>query len=194
MIKLVSLEYVIGVSWIRNKDDVYNHVNNNGENALIIAAKLGHISYIKNQNFNKFNINQQDHLGNTALYYTIKINDYYAVNILSYYHADPNIKNHQNVSAFDLTVESNNEEIIKILKKPVPPREMEARLKNKDKKFLFIKKKKTTDEKVEDYIQNYQIKNYKNDYQYLMKYQSNYDFLINESNLLNVIIQEKLLL
>jgi len=159
-------------------------INDNNESPIIIAVKLGHSINLTEDYFVKNSVNQQDNLGNTALYYAIKIKDRYAINLLRYYHADPHIKNKQGVSPLDLSIEMNDEGIKELLnEQPLPPEEFiekENSNKNKRKHSLIksmIKKNKDkgkkkemeTDRNIESYIQNYQINNYKNDYDFILK-------------------------
>jgi len=141
------------------------HVNDKNENVVIIATKLGKLKEIY---ITPDNVNQQDYLGNTALFYAVKLKDAEAINMLRYFHADPNIKNYQNFSAFDLATQINEEKIFEIIKNPISPNNMAEKIKKDGKAFLFIDKKKTADEKLEDYVQNYQIDNYKKEYEYII--------------------------
>jgi len=153
-----------------------NHLNNNKENAVIIASKLGFLEEISSYYIRDVNINQQDSLGNTAIYYAIKIKDKYAINLLAYNKADVHIKNNDGVSAFDLAQqldeENDKKDILKILKKPVPPHEMKKKLSKGSKSFF---KKKDSDEKLNDYIKNYQINNYQEKYNNFLKDNITYD-------------------
>jgi len=124
-------------------------INDNNESPIIIAVKLGHSINLTEDYFVKNSVNQQDNLGNTALYYAIKIKDRYAINLLRYYHADPHIKNKQGVSPLDLSIEMNDEGIKELLnEQPLPPEEFiekENSNKNKRKHSLIksmIKKNK----------------------------------------------------
>ncbi|ORX72545.1 ankyrin [Anaeromyces robustus] len=144
-----------------------NEVNNKNENALIIATKLGLLRKCECL-FESNDVNQQDYLGNTALYYAIKLKDRRGINMLRYYKADPNIKNYQGVSALDIANESQEEFISEALKNPVKPEQMDELIKKEGKSFIF-EKKKTTDEKLVDYIMEYQVKNYKQEYEYCIK-------------------------
>ncbi|ORX76178.1 hypothetical protein BCR32DRAFT_284429, partial [Anaeromyces robustus] len=78
------------------------------------------------------------------------------------------------------------EEIFEILKKPVTRHEMEKRLKKSDSNkgiFSSLLKKKDTDKKLEEYIQNYQIKNYQNEYD---------ELLVNDYNTYKSLTPEKI--
>jgi len=161
-----------------NKEKVYSQINDKNENIIIIATKLGLFKYLFDIVFSNNNIDHQDNLGNTALYYAIKIKDKYAINSLIYRHANLNIKNNQGKSAFDLSKEINDDSIIEILNNPISPEDFEKNEKKKSKKILFFKKKENSDEKLEKYIQNYQIGNYQNnDYDYILKEEKNYSYL-----------------
>lgn len=174
------------LSILLKKDNNIDIQNNKNETALIIATKLGRHKFLTNLFLGKCNINHQDHLGNTALFYAIKIKDKYTINLLAYNHADPTIKNNQGVSPMDLANEIKDEEIFEILKKPVTRHEMEKRLKKSDSNkgiFSSLLKKKDTDKKLEEYIQNYQIKNYQNEYD---------ELLVNDYNTYKSLTPEKI--
>lgn len=151
-----------------------NEVNHHNENALIMATKLGLLckcECLVETNY----LNQQDNLGNTALHYAIKLKDREAINLLMYYKADPTIKNYQGQSPLDLANEINEETINEILKNPILPEKMKENLKKEEKPSLFFNKKnkKSTEEKLDkklgNYVMEYQIKNYKQEYEYLIK-------------------------
>jgi len=57
-----------------------------------VALKLGHTKLLIEDIIIRNNVNHQDDLCNTILFYAIKINDRYTINLLHYYHTDPNIK------------------------------------------------------------------------------------------------------
>jgi ankyrin repeat protein len=148
----------------RKNVNIRNQLNNKRENALIIATKLGVLrDYLLQWDY----INQQDYLGNTALYYALKLRDLETINLLLYYKANPFIKNFQGVSAYDLAVKINDAIIFSILNNPVSPEAM--RLKMKSKSY-----KKTTDGKTNEYVKNYQIKNYKQEYKNIKEYRLTY--------------------
>jgi len=152
--------------YLLQKKRKYNHVNNKKENELIIATKLG---LLCEELLKDNDINQQDYLGNTALYYAIKLKDREAINMLVYHGADKNIKNNQEQSALDLAYQLKEEYIFEILKNPITPKEMKDQLEKEGKILEIFDKEKTTDNKLVDYIKNYQIKNYKEDYEYFFK-------------------------
>lgn len=152
---------------VRRKEKV-NHVNHKDENAVIIATKLGVLS---EELIEGNDVNQQDYLGNTALHYAVKLRDRITINRLVYHKADPTIKNSHGVSAVDLVNEMNEEEkqmkecIIDILKNPLSPGKMKDKVDDEGTVFLLFDKKKSKDEKLNDYIKNYQIKNYEQEYE-----------------------------
>jgi len=158
-----SLKYLKSVLEKKKK---FNHVNNKNENEIIIATKLG---LLCEELFKSNDVNQQDYLGNTALFYAIKLKDREAINMLVYYKADPLIKNYQGVSALDLAEQLKEEFIFDILNNPVAPEQMKKVIEKERKVLGIFDKKKTTDDKLVDYIKNYQIKNYKEEYEYLPK-------------------------
>ncbi|KAL6607534.1 ankyrin [Neocallimastix sp. 'constans'] len=127
---------------LRRRDDLINEVNDKCENALIIASKLGKRKMVQALLLKNSELNQQDNLGNTALYYAININDDYIVNYLAFLKADLNIKNNKGVSAMDLAKELNNETILKILDHPKSPYNYKpSSSKLKSKKFKSNKNK-----------------------------------------------------
>lgn len=148
------------------KKKIFNHVNNKNENELIIATKLG---VLCKELFKSNEVNQQDYLGNTALYYAIKLKDREAINMLVYHKADPTIKNYQGVSAIDLADQMKEEFIFEILKNPMTPEQMKTTIEKEGKVFGVFNKKKSTDDKLVDYIKKYQIKNYKEEYDNFIK-------------------------
>jgi len=150
-----------------NRDEkILNMVNDKKENALIIAVKLDYHEFLCATFLNENNIDQQDELGNTALFYAIQLKNKHSINILMNYKASLNIKNNQGISPLDLAKEINDENILEILNNPIPISEMESEF--KEKKSWF-KNEKTTDEKVDDYVKNYRIKNYQKDYNYIIE-------------------------
>jgi len=146
---------------------VSNEVNNRNENALIIATKFG---VLRDYLFKNNDVNQQDYLGNTALFYAINLRDKEAINMLLYYKANPYIKNNEGISAADLANKTDDPSIIEIINNnPLPPEKMKKKVEREGKTLLIIDKKKTTDDKVNNYIKNYQIKNYKEEYKYMIE-------------------------
>jgi len=145
-----------------------NHLflNHKNENAIIMATKLGHLTSFETLCEN-FNVNHQDHLGNTALTYAIKLKDIKAINMLRKHKADPHIKNYQGKSPFDLAneAEPKNKLVLKILDKPMTTRYLENELERSRKFLLVFDKPKSKDEKLDDYVKNYQIKKYKEEYE-----------------------------
>jgi len=150
----------------RNKQKLLIQANDKSEDIVILSTKLGYGKYLNSYSYiaNFINVNHQDHLGNTALYYAIKIKDKFAVNYLLYHQADIHIKNNQGVSAFDLSKQINDETINEVIQHPISPEAFKEQEEKKNTKLLIFEKKKSTNEKLEDYIQNYQIKNYQSDY------------------------------
>jgi ankyrin repeat protein len=126
---------------ISENEKAIDHLNDNQENALIIATKLGFLENLSSYSLRKANFNQKDSLGNTALYYAIKLKDEYAINLLAYYGSDPNIKNNKGVSALDLANEMGVKSILKILKKPVQIHKMKSKSKEKSQKSSIFKGK-----------------------------------------------------
>jgi len=162
-----------------------NEMNKKNENALIIATKLGNNNILYHLLFYpekpsigrpKVKINYKDNLGNTALYYAVKLKDKYAINVLMSCHADPTIKNNERVSPLDLAYELRDKDLLDLLHKPLPLNEFNDSDEDSDTNSIksissfssLFRKKKKTDKKLEKYIKNYRITNYRNDYDYLL--------------------------
>jgi len=95
-----------------------DNVNNNKENALILAIKTKNLKAVDELLKYHINVNHQDYLGNTALYYAIELNKTVLVEKLMYYNADINIKNNKGKSALNLANDIGNKSIIKLLNDP----------------------------------------------------------------------------
>lgn len=163
--------FLNSLSVLSDKKEIVDYQNNQNETALIIASKLGRYKFLTNFFLGMCDINHQDDLGNTALYYAIKIKDKCIINLLAHNHADVTLKNKQGVSPMDLANELNEEEILKILNKPISRYEMEKKLKKSGSNksiFSSLLNKKNTDEKLEEYVRNYQINNYQKEYDDLL--------------------------
>jgi len=140
-------------------------LNNKKEDSIIVATKLGFLDKIKNYTIRNANFNQQDELGNNALFYAVKTKNPYDINLLAYNNADPNLKNNQGMSPMDLAKQINEEKLIKYMNKPRPPHKMKEKLEKSKKGFWG---KKSSDEKIEEYIKNYQIKNFTEEYKEIL--------------------------
>ncbi|OUM61411.1 hypothetical protein PIROE2DRAFT_12562 [Piromyces sp. E2] len=136
-----------GMTALIQNEKVLNKTNNNGETVLSHALSITnvfktiinysyYINYVNHCNNNNDtllikcyqkkndNVNQPDYLGNTALHYATKLRDREAIKLLHYNGANLNIKNNDDVSPLNLAKEIKN----------------------------LSNKKKTTNEKVEDYV------------------------------------------
>jgi len=140
--------------------------NNRNENAIIVATKLGNYKILKsilgkvpNEKEKEIKINSKDHLGNTALHYAVLMKDSYAINLLMNHKADPNIKNNNELTAIDLSKDIEESNISDLLIHPIPILEMETQM-GKDKSI---------DKKTDDYIKNYRINDYQQEYNNLIK-------------------------
>ncbi|OUM67992.1 hypothetical protein PIROE2DRAFT_58386 [Piromyces sp. E2] len=116
--------------------------NNKNENVIIVATKLGHHKILKkllskisgdHQEKEKYyHVNTQNYIGNTALHIAVLMKDKYAVNLLMNNKADPNIRNKNELSAFDLSLDIEDTCISDFLFFPIPIHEMERQIhKNK---------------------------------------------------------------
>jgi len=100
--------------------------NDNQENLLMIAVKLGRHDIIKHiVPVEGGDINQQDVLGNTALHYAVMLNDCVIADLLAYNHADINIKNNDGLSPVNIAKNSGNSTLYKLLLKPCPSYKVE---------------------------------------------------------------------
>ncbi|OUM65338.1 hypothetical protein PIROE2DRAFT_60071 [Piromyces sp. E2] len=149
--------------------------NNKNENVIIVATKLGFskelkliLSKITGDKEMEIQVNTQDHLGNTALHYAVLLKDKYIVNLLMNNKANPNLKNNNGLSAIDLSKDNEESIIAPYLYHPIPISEMEEQIEKLKSKLKSVVKAKSTDEKVNDYIKNYRITSYQQDYEYLM--------------------------
>jgi len=155
-----------------DENDLLNY-NNMGENLLIFVTKLGKTDILysilnilkSKKKYIKEAINHQDELGNTALFYAVQLKDMYVINLLRNFEADIYIKNHQNQSPLDLARSlPDYEMVVEFLEnKPLPINDKS--LQEKSVRF----KRKTSDEKLEEYIKNYRINENQNSYSYLLK-------------------------
>jgi ankyrin repeat protein len=110
-----SLVYKVIQSNIFSVDEV----NNNKENALILAVKTKNLKSVEELLKYHININHQDYLGNTALYYAVELNNLSLIKQLMYdSNININIKNNEGKSALDLANEIGNNSIIHILNDP----------------------------------------------------------------------------
>ena len=98
----------------RNSDSI-NYVNNKYESALILATKSKNIIAVNE--LLKFDVlvDQQDYLGNTALYYAVEMNNIPVIKNLVNKNANPNIKNNEGRSPLDLAHENGNKTVLNLL-------------------------------------------------------------------------------
>ncbi|ORX44868.1 ankyrin [Piromyces finnis] len=79
-----------------------NQVNIKKESPLIIATKLGRIEIVKTLLRLGADVDHQDNLGNTALYYAVDLKNIHSISILTFYKANLYKKNNRNVSPWDM--------------------------------------------------------------------------------------------
>jgi len=103
---------------VENDPSIINEVNSKNENALIVATKVNNIEQIKLLLQYGINVNQQDELGNTALYYAVEMEEAYLVHLLVNKHADIHIKNNEGRSPFDLANKLGNQKVLIALNHP----------------------------------------------------------------------------
>ncbi|OUM57553.1 hypothetical protein PIROE2DRAFT_17429 [Piromyces sp. E2] len=160
---------------INDNPKLIEQVNNKQENSIIIGVKQGFLEQVNSYVIRNANFNQQDYLGNSALFYAVKLKSKYDVNLLAHYHADPNLKNNQGMSPMDLAKQMGEEKLQKLMRKSKPIHEMKKKLKSSKHEGLF-KSKSSSDEKLEEYIKNYQINNFSEDYKEIMENSITYPY------------------
>ncbi|ORX75099.1 ankyrin [Anaeromyces robustus] len=191
---------------MNNKFKMISKCNNKKENCLIIATKLGKfflLTHMIVRCSDLIDVNHTDELGNTALYYAIKLKDKKAIQLLLENKANPDIPNIDGITALDAAKEMNDPDFLEFIQnylstsdknmKNTGENELNSIEKdnkvintieqqNKTKKSILknfkniIKKKENIDEKLDNYIKNYRITSYQKEYEYLLKYEyvSNY--------------------
>jgi len=122
----------------RNKD-LLNQTNTKGEHALMIATKLNHVVVVKTLLDYPVQVNQQDHLGNTALHYAVQKSQYDIINALAYAKADIHLKNNENLSPLDLAKTANNKKAIDLLEHPTSKTVTKLKKISKSKTMNFMK-------------------------------------------------------
>jgi len=190
---------------MRNKFELILNCNYKKENGVIIAAKLGKYNVLYHILTNYpdiIDINHQDTLGNTALFYAVKLKDRKIIDLLMKYKANPSIPNVDGVTALDVAKEMNDPSIVKYIQNYLSPSDQEVNNENSfdeteedddkddnrieqndETKASFLKnvinkiwkKEKNIDEKLDDYIKKYRITSYQKEYDYLL----NYEFISN---------------
>jgi len=104
---------------LHRNNNLINQVNVKKETPIIIATKLGRTEIVKTLARLNANVNHQDYLGNTALYYAVDLRYSYLISILIYYNADPHLKNNRGKSAWDLVnTLPKNESLLKAFSQP----------------------------------------------------------------------------
>jgi len=137
--------------------DILTRTNNKQENAIIIATKLGEYNILLNVIKQcTWDINHADSLGNTAIYYAVKIKDKRIINLLMNQKADPTIKNKEGLSAKDIAKEADDPRLLELIENPLAHDEMEKQQR---------KNKKSSNEKLNQYIKNYQVTIYRKEYE-----------------------------
>ncbi|KAL6617788.1 ankyrin [Neocallimastix sp. 'constans'] len=109
------LDQLLNMKIMKNK---INELNNNNENALIIATKVGCVDCVKLLLKYHINVNQQDNLGNTALHYAITIGDKYLINLICSKKANYNLKNKESFAPSMYAIRTGDKEITSIMSKP----------------------------------------------------------------------------
>jgi len=196
------------------KFKMVSECNNKKENCVIIATKLGKLNllnFFMTRYSDAINVNHQDSLGNTALFYAVKTKDRNMITLLMKYKANPEIPNEDGVTALDAAKEMNDssfEEFIQSCfllsdKKDKKDSSLNATEDNDKKsekeqieskksfsisksfKKLIGEKEEDIDEKLDNYIKNYRITSYQKEYEYLLKYEYISNYRPSVSNELN---------
>ncbi|OUM59297.1 hypothetical protein PIROE2DRAFT_15215 [Piromyces sp. E2] len=156
------------INFINDNPEALQQTNDKKENVVILAAKLGFLEKITNISIPDTCINQQDALGNTALFYAVQMKNMYDVNLLVLGHADPNLKNNQMVSPMDLAKQMEEKQLMDYLNEPIPILEMKKNL-NDSIGGGFFNKIKSSDEKLDEGLKNYKLVNYTEEYKEILK-------------------------
>jgi len=147
-----------------------NEPNCKKENVLIIAAKLGNnetLEKLLECELIKSNVNYKDELGNTALFYAVKLKDKYAMNLLTNAQSDIHSQNNDGLTPVDAAKDMDDSSLLDLLEHPVPKEKLEE--KKIFKKIPILKNINNLDEKLDDYIKNYRVSIYQEEYNYLLK-------------------------
>jgi len=120
---------------VENIFSLASETNKNQENALIMCSKLGSVD-VANEILDCSDINHKDCYGNTALHYSVQINEYYIANLLAYKKADINIKNDEGVSPLALAKDDKN--MTNFLTKPIFDYKLKKLQKKKKSDFAPI--------------------------------------------------------
>jgi len=106
---------------LKHKPDLINKVNCKRESALIIACKANNNDSVNALLKYSNEINQQDELGNTALYYAVKNQNASMVYNLVKKGADNRMKNNEKKSAYDLATELGDKHVLGAFNSSVEP-------------------------------------------------------------------------
>jgi len=103
---------------VENNVNIINSINARNENALILATKFNHGDAV--DDLLKFGIyvNQQDYLGNTALYYAVDTKNYQIIRSLLSSNADKDLKNFEGVSPLNHAHRLGDKKLIEALTNP----------------------------------------------------------------------------
>lgn len=92
-----------------------NQVNLFNENAIILATKCNNKECAFDLIDNAIYVDQQDHLGNTALHYAVMGNNKFFISSLLSINANIHVKNNEGKTPLDLAHDMNNKIIISLL-------------------------------------------------------------------------------
>jgi len=132
-----------------------NSVNDRHENALILATKSNNTKAVDELLRNDICIDQQDYLGNTALYYAIDLRNKEIIKKLVSKEANINIKNNEGNSPLNHAVELEDKSILELLTDPLS--------------VFHVKEKEN-----EDFYESKVTKKYYDQEEYLYSWISNY--------------------
>lgn len=163
---------------ITKKSNNLDHCNDKGENAFIIAVKLGNkidvlTTILKQSNID---INHFDQSGNTALHYAVKMKDKNNISFLLNNNANPQIKMNDGMTAIDLAKSIDDPDIIDLLENPQKEKGILEKIKD-NVKYVdgFTKEDKLINERY--------LKLHKNEYKHLIEYEiPNYAYIPSPKN------------
>ncbi|OUM65776.1 hypothetical protein PIROE2DRAFT_7193 [Piromyces sp. E2] len=103
---------------IENNVNSINCINYRNENALILATKFNNEDAVGSLLKFGVYINQQDYLGNTALYYAVDNKNYKIIRLLLKNNADKNLNNSMNISPLNHAHNLGDKKLIEALTNP----------------------------------------------------------------------------
>ncbi|OUM63991.1 hypothetical protein PIROE2DRAFT_60957 [Piromyces sp. E2] len=139
-------------SVLENNINLINEVNNKNENALIIAIKYNNGEAVAKLLECGINVNQQDYIGNTALYYAIDLKNLNYIKVLMDRHADIHRRNVEGKSPLEYAHELGEKSIINLLNNPESVEE--GTIFPTEKNSTYLRYKQEMDEYLYPCLQN----------------------------------------